>query len=48
MVHFAPSVYVLHYLEKSSADDEGIRSKALSYMMEGNLDCNTDLDMDYK
>ncbi|XP_054894151.1 CD109 antigen [Poeciliopsis prolifica] len=35
MVHFAPSVFVLQYLEKSNQDDEGIRNKALRYMMEG-------------
>ncbi|KAM4723448.1 CD109 antigen [Anableps anableps] len=35
MVHFAPSVYVLQYLEKSSQDDAGIRSKALSYIKQG-------------
>ncbi|XP_008397750.1 CD109 antigen-like [Poecilia reticulata] len=35
MVHFAPSVFVLQYLEKSSQDDAGIRNKALHYMMQG-------------
>uniref|UniRef100_A0A3B5LTQ3 Alpha-2-macroglobulin bait region domain-containing protein n=1 Tax=Xiphophorus couchianus TaxID=32473 RepID=A0A3B5LTQ3_9TELE len=35
MVHFAPSVFVLQYLEKSGQDDEGIRNKALRYMMQG-------------
>uniref|UniRef100_A0A3B3WDK8 CD109 molecule n=1 Tax=Poecilia mexicana TaxID=48701 RepID=A0A3B3WDK8_9TELE len=35
MVHFAPSVFVLQYLEKSSQDDAGIRNKALRYMMQG-------------
>lgn len=41
MVHFAPSVFVLQYLEKSGQDDEGIRNKALRYMMQGKLECNT-------
>uniref|UniRef100_A0A3B3U2B4 CD109 molecule n=1 Tax=Poecilia latipinna TaxID=48699 RepID=A0A3B3U2B4_9TELE len=35
MVHFAPSIFVLQYLEKSSQDDAGIRNKALRYMMQG-------------
>ncbi|KAM6912159.1 CD109 antigen [Xenentodon cancila] len=35
MIHFAPSVYVLQYLEKSTQDDKEIRSKALHYMKEG-------------
>lgn len=37
MIHFAPSIYVLQYLDKSAQDDPEIRSKALSYMMTGNL-----------
>lgn len=36
MIHFAPSVYVLQYLDKSMQDDPEIRSKALSYMAAGN------------
>ncbi|XP_061599290.1 CD109 antigen [Cololabis saira] len=35
MIHFAPSVSVLQYLEMSTQDDKEIRSKALRYMKEG-------------
>lgn len=35
MIHFAPSIYVLQYLDKSTQDDKEIRSKALGYMKEG-------------
>ncbi|XP_039994174.1 CD109 antigen-like isoform X2 [Xiphias gladius] len=35
MVSFAPSIYVLQYLEKSTLDDKEIRSRAMGYMMEG-------------
>uniref|UniRef100_A0A3Q3LTU4 CD109 molecule n=1 Tax=Mastacembelus armatus TaxID=205130 RepID=A0A3Q3LTU4_9TELE len=35
MIHFAPSVYVLQYLEKSTLDSKEIRSRALASMMEG-------------
>ncbi|KAM9354880.1 CD109 antigen [Pholidichthys leucotaenia] len=35
MIHFAPSVYILQYLERSNNDDEEIRSRALGYMREG-------------
>ncbi|CAG5866269.1 unnamed protein product [Menidia menidia] len=35
MVHFAPSVYVLQYLDKSTQDDKDIRSKALEYLEKG-------------
>lgn len=35
MIHFAPSVYILKYLEMSNQDDEDIRSRALGYMKEG-------------
>lgn len=35
MIHFAPSVYVLHYLDMSAQDDKDIRSRALHFMMEG-------------
>ncbi|XP_041669166.1 CD109 antigen [Cheilinus undulatus] len=35
MIHFAPSIYVLQYLDKSTQDNKEIRSKALSYMKEG-------------
>ncbi|KAL6105801.1 cd109 [Pungitius sinensis] len=35
MLHFAPCIYVLQYLDKSTADNQEIRSTALGYMMEG-------------
>ena len=35
MINFAPNVYVLQRLAKSIQRYEEIRSKALSYMMEG-------------
>ncbi|XP_039458944.1 CD109 antigen-like [Oreochromis aureus] len=35
MIHFAPSVYVIQYLDTSNQDDQELRSKALAYMMEG-------------
>uniref|UniRef100_A0A3Q2P6C8 CD109 molecule n=1 Tax=Fundulus heteroclitus TaxID=8078 RepID=A0A3Q2P6C8_FUNHE len=35
MIHFAPSVYVLQYLEMSTQNDAKIRSKALSHMVQG-------------
>uniref|UniRef100_A0A3Q3F453 CD109 molecule n=1 Tax=Labrus bergylta TaxID=56723 RepID=A0A3Q3F453_9LABR len=35
MIHFAPSIYVLQYLDKSNHDDKEIRSRALGYMNEG-------------
>ncbi|XP_069392339.1 CD109 antigen-like isoform X2 [Paralichthys olivaceus] len=35
MIHFAPGVYVLQYLHKSTLDDAEIRKRALGYMMEG-------------
>lgn len=35
MIHFAPSVYVLQYLDMSAQDDKDIRSRALHFMMEG-------------
>nr|XP_054597488.1 CD109 antigen isoform X2 [Nothobranchius furzeri] len=35
MIHFAPSVYVVQYLDKSFDDDAELRSKALSYMKKG-------------
>lgn len=35
MIHFAPSIYVLQYLDMSSQDNKEIRSRALGYMMEG-------------
>lgn len=35
MIHFAPSVYVLQYLEKTNLDNEEIKSRAMSVMMDG-------------
>ncbi|KAM4625907.1 CD109 antigen-like [Polymixia lowei] len=35
MIHFAPSVYVLQYLDKTTQDSKEIRTRALRYMMEG-------------
>ncbi|XP_051246774.1 CD109 antigen-like [Dicentrarchus labrax] len=35
MIHFAPSIYVLQYLDASAQDNKEIRSRALGYMMEG-------------
>ncbi|XP_063354633.1 CD109 antigen-like [Pelmatolapia mariae] len=35
MIHFAPSVYVIQYLDTSNQDNQELRSKALAYMMEG-------------
>ncbi|XP_074516319.1 CD109 antigen-like isoform X1 [Sebastes fasciatus] len=35
MIHFAPSIYVIQYLDKSAQDHKEIRSRALGYMMEG-------------
>ncbi|XP_073339906.1 CD109 antigen-like [Pagrus major] len=35
MIHFAPSVYMLQYLEMSALDDKDIRSRALRFMMDG-------------
>ncbi|KAG7510215.1 CD109 antigen-like [Solea senegalensis] len=35
MIRFAPSVFVLQYLDKPGLDDEEIRKMALGYMMEG-------------
>lgn len=35
MIHFAPSIYVLQYLDMSNQDNAEIRSRALSYMKEG-------------
>nr|XP_046269872.1 CD109 antigen-like [Scatophagus argus] len=35
MIHFAPSVYVLQYLDRSTQDNKEIRNRALNYMMEG-------------
>lgn len=37
MIHFAPSVYVLQYLDKSAQDNKETRSRALGYMKEGQL-----------
>ncbi|KAM9842975.1 CD109 antigen-like [Aulostomus maculatus] len=35
IIHFAPSIYVLQYLDKSSQDHRELRSRALGYMVEG-------------
>ncbi len=35
MIHFAPSIYVLQYLDMSTQDNKEIRTRALGYMMEG-------------
>lgn len=35
MIHFAPCIYVIQYLNKSTEDNEEIRSRALGHMMEG-------------
>ncbi|XP_032356991.1 CD109 antigen [Etheostoma spectabile] len=35
MIHFAPSIYVLQYLDKSIQDNKEIRSRALDNIMEG-------------
>ncbi|XP_036065942.1 CD109 antigen-like [Oryzias melastigma] len=35
MVHLAPSLYVLQYLDKSGQDDAEIRSRALAYLTKG-------------
>ncbi|CAL1574936.1 unnamed protein product [Knipowitschia caucasica] len=35
LVHFATSVYVLQYLQRSGQDDAGIRGKAMKHLVEG-------------
>ncbi|XP_059208526.1 CD109 antigen-like [Centropristis striata] len=35
MIHFAPSIYVLQYMDRAVGDNQGIKSRALGYMMEG-------------
>ncbi|XP_031703694.1 CD109 antigen-like [Anarrhichthys ocellatus] len=35
MIHFAPSIYVIQYLDSSVEGNKEIRSRALGYMMEG-------------
>ncbi|XP_028251415.1 CD109 antigen-like [Parambassis ranga] len=35
MIHFAPNVYVLKYLNSSNQDDKEVRRRAMGYMMEG-------------
>lgn len=37
MIHFAPNVYVLLYLDKSSQENPELWSKAVGYLEEGNL-----------
>ncbi|KAM3595198.1 uncharacterized protein V6R79_019950 [Siganus canaliculatus] len=34
MIHFAPSIYVVKYLDISTQDDKEIRNRALGYMMD--------------
>lgn len=35
MILFAPSIYVLLYLDKSTQDNQELRSAAVGYMKEG-------------
>lgn len=35
MIYFASSIYILQYLDRSTLDNEQIRSRALGYMKEG-------------
>lgn len=35
MIHVAPSLYVLLYLDKSTQDNQELRSKAVGYLKEG-------------
>lgn len=35
MIHFAPNIYVLQYLRNTKQAEQQTRSKAMSYMMEG-------------
>lgn len=37
MIHVAPSLYVLLYLDKSTQDNQELRSKAVGYLKEGRL-----------
>lgn len=37
MIHFAPSIYVLLYLDKSTQDNQELRSQAVAYLKEGKL-----------
>lgn len=37
MILFAPSIYVLLYLDKSTQDNQELRSMAVGYMKEGKL-----------
>lgn len=37
MILFAPSIYVLLYLDKSTQDNQELRSTAVGYMKEGKL-----------
>uniref|UniRef100_H3DHJ9 CD109 molecule n=1 Tax=Tetraodon nigroviridis TaxID=99883 RepID=H3DHJ9_TETNG len=37
MIHFAPSIYVLLYLDKSTQDNQELRSQAVAYLKEGYL-----------
>lgn len=37
MIQFAPSIYVLLYLDKSTQDNQDLWTKALGYVKEGKL-----------
>lgn len=37
MIHFAPSIYVLLYLDKSTQENQELHSKAVGYLKEGKL-----------
>lgn len=37
MIHLAPSIYVLQYLDKSTQDKQELRNKAVGYLKEGKL-----------
>lgn len=35
MIRFAPSIYILQYLDKSTLDNQEIRSRSLTFLTEG-------------
>lgn len=39
MIRFAPSIYVLQYLDKSTQDNKELRNSALDHMKEGEFTC---------
>lgn len=39
MIGFAPSIYVLQYLDKSTQDNKELRDSALVHMKEGKFAC---------